>query len=73
MVRQLLNMADADYTVLTPLDKETLLDVMNYGGIDYVARLRHATPNACSYEDGALVHSTGRIPIIQYKLIITCL
>ena len=40
LVSHLLDMADADYTLLTPIDKETLRDVLHYGSVERVARLQ---------------------------------
>lgn len=36
-------MADADYTILTPIDKETLRDVLAFGSVDKVAKLKHVS------------------------------
>lgn len=43
LVCQLLDMADEDYTILTPIDKETLRDLLRYGSAEKVAKLQHKT------------------------------
>ena len=41
LVSRLLDMADEDYSVLTPIDREALRDVMTLGSIEKVAKKQH--------------------------------
>ena len=46
LVSRLLEMADEDYSVLTPIDRETLRDVLACGSIDKVAKKQHKSQQA---------------------------
>lgn len=43
LVSQLLDMADADYTLLSPNDKAALHDLLRFGSLEKMAKLEHKT------------------------------
>lgn len=42
LVSRLLDMADEDYSILTPIDREVLRDVLTYGSTEKVAKMMAA-------------------------------